>query len=913
MILMIKSERIFESDRIFIALKLIDNATLFSKDNVIKEYENNKNAENLNELLYEKSIYSNGEKLGFYNISKFTFNDFLEKKYSEKEFKEYLSGFSIEIQELFKIIEPDFSEFNKTRLFKILLSLNNEYAENKNNIQNIFIEKFIDYYQYFNYDEYSNLIKNILCYNVDLKENISILHINPTNHFIFEFNNYLLENNSTCNVDLNVISNNKYMIFTLKFLAIINKINVNFIFDCGTNHHNKEYLIDDDKNFDFIIYSDKFYSSTYLSRIPFSKYGETATTRVLYILPIDFINLSKTWLEKDILESLILIPIKYDRFHLDRNILTKPHVLIVLNYNKPEERKNKFVLIDNTKNKTVTKLEYTIQEYTALINSDEIYNNSFKHFSKFVCDKNSNIISIYEILRNDKETKERIKDKKVREMIKDRVWIDIYDLLYDVKMDSQKTYYKIQNIKKDALKKDMITWEQLNYNIVELKDLVRSVRSKMDNPSKSSNHLYFYTKKYDVDKWVFFDFEIKNPKQYNEIELISDNVSLEYLYYYLNSKPGLNEYEYFFRGDRHMRYPFYDKIRVPIPPKEVQDKIVNSMNKSKNFFNEVNQLKNTINNNFFDHEQNLKTIDGFYGNMTYSKETQEVSISDNWEYTLSGLVWPLAITYLLATSGGFEKVETANNLLRLFEFTTAFNAIVLISGLPENIYENYKTRIWDFDYDKRKNDERFVKKLKLSFGSWVEFNNLLSSAYKKEFKTELNKEFYTKLINKQIRKYYNNLKDERNDEFHAGITNAYDAEILINELNIPKAKIFEYLNTCYNKFKLYYITGRHNYQTNEYEVIFLNGAYSMPIYSTVQYNGFLEPESLYLHDTENDTFSKLNDELIKFKAIDETKRDWRLYIFIGFETINNTKKAIYRCYQRREDDMKVDIDLNEFM
>ena len=50
-----------ESEWAFLALKLIDDATLFSKENVIKEYENNKDAENLNELLHEKSIYPRGE------------------------------------------------------------------------------------------------------------------------------------------------------------------------------------------------------------------------------------------------------------------------------------------------------------------------------------------------------------------------------------------------------------------------------------------------------------------------------------------------------------------------------------------------------------------------------------------------------------------------------------------------------------------------------------------------------------------------------------------------------------------------------------------------------------------------------------------------------------------------------------
>ena len=106
---------------IFFTLQLLDEATLYSKKEVLKEYENNKDKENLEELLLNKSIYPNGEKLGFYNISKYTLNDILNKEefkleefFSDKKifleklelFLEYFNGFNKEIQELFDLI-PD--------------------------------------------------------------------------------------------------------------------------------------------------------------------------------------------------------------------------------------------------------------------------------------------------------------------------------------------------------------------------------------------------------------------------------------------------------------------------------------------------------------------------------------------------------------------------------------------------------------------------------------------------------------------------------------------------------------------------------------------------------------------------------------------------------------------------------------
>ena len=269
---------------------------------------------------------------------------------------------------------------------------------------------------------------------------------------------------------------------------------------------------------------------------------------------------------------------------------------------------------------------------------------------------------------------------------------------------------------------------------------------------------------------------------------------------------------------------------------------------------------------------------------------------------------------MLATSGGFEKVEKANNLLRLFEFTVAFNSYVLISGIPDDIYKKNKTKIWEHAYDKRNNSEKYAKKLNLSFGSWNHFHGILTGIYKKEFTTEINKEFYMNLLDKKIRNNYTDLKNERNEQFHGGISNAYEAETLLNELNVPKLEIFNHLNSCYEKFRLYYTTGRVDMKTKEYEIIFLNGPYSMPIYSTIISEGILEPESLYLHDLTENKFTKLNDKLIKFKAVDDMKHDWRLYIFIGFETDKNgNKKAKYRCYQRKEEDLLEDINLNELM
>ena len=56
----------------------------------------------------------------------------------------------------------------------------------------------------------------------------------------------------------------------------------------------------------------------------------------------------------------------------------------------------------------------------------------------------------------------------------------------------------------------------------------------------------------------------------------------------------------------------------------------------------------------------------------------------------------------------------------------------------------------------------------------------------------------------------------------------------------------------------------------EHNVMFLNGPYSMPIYTTIEGEELLEPETLYLHDVENNKFAKLNEKL-RTKCAKEAK------------------------------------------
>ena len=866
-----------------LTLKLLDDATLHSKNEVLEVYENNKEDENLENLLYEKSVYPNGEKLGFYNISKFTLNDFINKNLPQSEFENYLKGFSKEINELFSIHKPKYYLFKDEKFLKTIPEFKKNIATTQENISNYFLDNRSPNY-YIDFNEYSNFLINTLFEGINFKENISILDIEPENILIFNCLHFIKDKNPKCNVNLSVISRNDFAIFPLKFLAIINKINLNYLIIPELRGNDKKKIINEFFNhgtkFDFILNEPvlqvrkEFLSSTY---------NVVSSSREIYRTSFGETFINKEWLEKDILESLIVIPEKAMTRTETRKTLYSLDMLIVLNHNKPPERKNKCILIDNTKNKQLNTKEYTFKKYKSFLENERVYEKSYKLFSNFEDSKNSAVISYEKLIRKSKECQEGF-------------IINLNDLLYENKMASQKNYFKI-----DIVDENHINTKQLNYDINKLSNLIKSENiESIDSESfESQKYLFFLTKYFFTEKWVFYYSEINNPNLYNIVKLNSDKISLEYLYYYLNSQIGIKEYEYFRRGSVSTS-PFFEKIRVAVPPKEIQDKIVETMNKSEELFEGMKQLKNNINENFFNYEANLNTVNKFFGKREYTEETQEITMPDNWLYAYRGLIWPLAISYLIATSGGFEKTEKANNLLRLFEFTTAFNAYVLISGIPEDVYERRKHKIWNYAYDKSKNDEKFKEKLKLTFGSWFTFHLKINDIYKKNFETEINKDFYLELLNQKIRDLYEKTLNARNNEFHDGIVNAHEAESFLKELNSPKLEIFNYLNSCYKNLRLYYNFNSNNAKKDgkiiiEHNVMFLNGPYSMPIYTTIEGEELLDPETLYLHDVENNTFAKLDDRLIKFEAMDEHKHDWRLYVFVGFETDEERhKRRIHR-------------------
>ena len=215
----------YMDEAVFIALALLDSATLYSKNEVLEIFEENEKNEYMRNLLLEKAVYPNGEKLGFYNTSQYTLKEIFENGLSEEVFSEYLNSFSIEVQELFDMFEFDLNKIKKFHHLKHYLNISEEITKNSKNIQKDFIGHVYIFSKYFNYDEYSDFLCNVIFDKIQFKNSISILHINPDNYFIFNALEYILTQNPNCDVSLYVIASSYKFAFPLKFLSIINKIN----------------------------------------------------------------------------------------------------------------------------------------------------------------------------------------------------------------------------------------------------------------------------------------------------------------------------------------------------------------------------------------------------------------------------------------------------------------------------------------------------------------------------------------------------------------------------------------------------------------------------------------------------------------------------------------------------------------
>ena len=455
-------------------------------------------------------------------------------------------------------------------------------------------------------------------------------------------------------------------------------------------------------------------------------------------------------------------------------------------------------------------------------------------------------------------------------------------------------YYKKRQDPENLLYKNdkrLIDGEVLFKRINEISNL-DYIYSKSNNDSILINSC-----KHCNDKLIYYNYDLNDlgNEVFIEITNIDESILKDYLYEYLSSANGMEDILYYAKGNEKILIEDIKHLKIPIPPINDQKEIVNVARESREFFKTVDLLKKEYDSNIFDYKHMKNSLYDFKGEISFDEKNEVISMSRSLRHAYKGLIWPLAISYLSATKGGFEAVEKKDNYLVLFEFIAAFNSIILLSGLPENVYLNNFHEIWGDDPSRYK---------RASFGNWVHLSKNLSEVYKKNsFTSEIDEELLNAISGDKILDILTKVNYIRNDESHSSQTNSFEAKKVIDKLDVYLEDIFDILDV-YSNYKLIYFTGELNTSNNSlnHRVILLNGPCAQPIYDNMIFDTLLRSDCLYLYNPKNNKKLLIKENLMKFSPIDKNKKRWALFIY------NNCDKkefnAYYKCYQSNEKNLK---------
>lgn len=395
------------------------------------------------------------------------------------------------------------------------------------------------------------------------------------------------------------------------------------------------------------------------------------------------------------------------------------------------------------------------------------------------------------------------------------------------------------------------------------------------------------------------DIDNFNGEIFIEIDNINESILKEYLYEYLSSDNGLDEIRYFSKDNFYITPENIGQVKIPVPPVDIQKEIVKVARESREFFKTVELLKKQFNSNILDYKHMKSSLNELKGDIRIDSESGEVTkMSRSWRHVYKGLIWPLAISYLSATKGGFELVEKKDNYLVLFEFIAAFNSVILLSGLPEDVYKKNFKKIWNANFNLYKN---------MTFGNWVYLSKNLADVYRNNnFTSQLDEELFEKISSDKILDVLEKAKDLRNDEHHGSHSNSFEAEKIIEKLDEHLDDIFDILEV-YSNYKLIYVTGDVDTSKRNYNhrVILLNGPCAQPIYDNIIFDNVLFGDSLYLYNPKNNKKLLIKDNLMKFKPVDDNKKRWALFIYYSCD--KKEYNAFYKCFQSKEKDIKESI------
>ena len=844
-------------------LRLFDSALNYSKEDVVKEYDSWDNYDDeVERTLLDLSIYPTREKIGFYNYSPYNLNDVLKSDDFTDELMDYIDSFSDNINEI--IYEFDIDNLKKE-------DFGDEVYEIKSK------KDFDNAFESISGESYNTLVADII-------------------------NGLYGKNSSYCDL----FSNDGAILFKLKSNELYApNINQNI-----TDLRNAIY------NTDVEIKKSSKECDVMIANLAFSddenQFGEILRNYSSNLL----ITISSQYFDENInelsniknpnhLKAIMSLPVHKNNSNL---------ILISVDANKTS---SDFILIDESD----CVMHENVRDWSFI--SKELVKNISKAYDEFCEYENGIIVNVNEIIsqNTDSELLSQIEALNTNddEPLKRRV---ISNQVVDEILNSREKLSK-SNIK--ALEQSKISPRTLFNNFIygkkrqDMENLLYKDHKKIIEGEVKFLTLgelallYEITDKNEKDtllistcktcnsKIVHYNRDIDdfNGEIYIEVNITSSDLLLEYLYVYLNSTNGLDELFYFSKGNEFIRAENIQHARIALPPKNVQKEIVKAVHESNEFFKSVELLKKEFQSNILDYKNMLNSISELRGEIEFADDGGSLTkLSRSWQHVYNGLIWPLAISYLSATKGGFETVEKLEKYLILFEFVAAFNFIILLSGLPDDVYSEYKYDIW--------NARNLKTYESMTFGKWVVLTQNISEIYNnQDFTSKLDSKLFNTISSSKIIKILNKAKDYRNEHAHGTFINSYEAQDIIDELDVYLEDIFEVLEV-YSDYKLIYITGKIDNSRGKLkqQVIQLNGPCAQPIYEDIIFDDILNPDCLYLYNPKNNKKLLIKDSFMKFSATDDNKKHWALFIYYMCDRVGYMKtNAHYKCFQSKEEDI----------
>lgn len=373
------------------------------------------------------------------------------------------------------------------------------------------------------------------------------------------------------------------------------------------------------------------------------------------------------------------------------------------------------------------------------------------------------------------------------------------------------------------------------------------------------------------DRDVIFKTEIENErslKNYFQCKVLDKIISSQYLKIYLNSEIGKHQRDMFSWGSVMpiITIKGLQSIYIEIPDLKIQREVVNAEQRIKELYNKVEAAHYNFKNKVFNYSEILKITDKF-------------DRADDKDFLYENLLWPLATSYRIATRGSPNLNSQLDNYFKLFEMIAAFNSIVLLSALPEEVCKEKK----DYILDKGNSDYT-----KVSLGLWVGLYSRLAKMYREmddDFYQSIpfEKKFYESITNKKVIRILDPIPQKRNETIgHGGSISEIVAEDTISELNPYLNDMFGVL-TAYNSLDMIYT---ENLKKNNglYRVYIkrLEGTHYPFAKDKIDTEKDMDTQVLYLHNRVTDERLKLIPELIELINCPKCG-NWSVYFYNKLE------------------------------